>query len=171
VDISEIRRITKLSQRQFAEYFGIPVGTLRNWEQGISTPPNYVFQMIITRIRRDTMINIETMKFIKLLDKLAELSLNGIESFDDANESTYRTKIFYDPIVAQDEKGYKVVADACVIDDPMCYHHDIISYYDRDSFEYTIRVMIDEDGAYIKVELLKYEDIIIIENGNWYFTK
>ena len=58
--IDDIRKITQMSQRQFAEHFGIPVGTLRNWEQGIAKPPDYVFQMIISSIRRDKMINIET---------------------------------------------------------------------------------------------------------------
>ena len=63
--INDLRNITQMTQRQFAEYFGIPVGTLRNWEQGIANPPEYVFQMIITSIRRDKMINVETINFFK----------------------------------------------------------------------------------------------------------
>ena len=85
--ISDLRNITQMTQRQFAEYFGIPVGTLRNWEQGIANPPEYVFQMIITSIRRDKMINVETIKFVQMLDELAVLSKNGILPFENAKEA------------------------------------------------------------------------------------
>lgn len=36
--VADLRRETKLSQRQFAELFGIPVRTLQQWEQGKSAP-------------------------------------------------------------------------------------------------------------------------------------
>ena len=44
--IKELRKITGLSQAQFAEKFHIPVGTLAHWEQGIRKPPDYVIYMI-----------------------------------------------------------------------------------------------------------------------------
>ena len=72
MDIKEIRQITRLSQREFSLFFGIPIGTLRNWEQGIAKPPEYVFNMIFASLRRDKMINVETIKFIRMLDELAE---------------------------------------------------------------------------------------------------
>jgi len=37
-DVKEIRRKTGLSQPKFADIFHIPVGTLRNWEQGRRHP-------------------------------------------------------------------------------------------------------------------------------------
>ena len=171
MEISELRAITGLSQREFAAYFGIPVGTLRNWEQGIATPPSYVFQMIFASMRRDKMINIETIKFRKMLDELAELSANGIEPFENATYESFHSKIFYDS-KKLDEEGYKVVLQACLTLD----HHDIISYYDADSFEYNVRVKIDEESfpdesiPYVEVKLLISEDIIIIEDGKWYFA-
>ena len=167
--ISELRNITRLSQRQFAQRFGIPVGTLRNWEQGIATPPEYVLQMIYTAMRRDKMINLETIKFVKMLDELALLSANGIDAFENANIETFNTKIFYDES-SFTEDGYPVVLDACIVDDPKCYHHDIYSYYDDDSLEYKIRVVIDEVSACVNVTLLISEDIVVIENGKWYFA-
>ncbi len=33
-----VRRVLKLTQEQFAEQFGIPLGTLRYWEQGRKEP-------------------------------------------------------------------------------------------------------------------------------------
>ena len=168
--ISELRYITKMSQCQFAEHFGIPVGTLRNWEQGIANPPKYVFQMIFTSMRRDKMINVETIKFVRLLDELAELSRQGIEPFENANETTFGEKIFYDNRVSDEDGGYKVVLDACILDDPECYHHDIVSYYADDSLEYKVKVNVDEESAYVTVKLLISEDLIIIEDGAWYFA-
>jgi putative transcriptional regulator len=38
VDVKAIRAKTKLSQSKFAALFMIPVGTLRNWEQGRRYP-------------------------------------------------------------------------------------------------------------------------------------
>jgi putative transcriptional regulator len=46
--IKELRKKTNLSQSKFAKKFGIPVGTLAHWEQGVRTPPNYVISMIET---------------------------------------------------------------------------------------------------------------------------
>ena len=47
--IKELRKITGLSQSEFAKKFHIPVGTLAHWEQEIRTPPDYVIYMM-TRI-------------------------------------------------------------------------------------------------------------------------
>ena len=168
--MNDLRNMTGMSQRQFAEHFGIPVGTLRNWEQGIASPPDYVFQMIFTSLRRDKMINVETIKFVRMLDDLAELGLNGFAPFEEATQENRCEKIFYDTQTTDGQEGYRIVLDACIIDDPECYHHDVISYYDSDSLEYTVRVMFDEESVpYISVELLISEDSVVIENGSWYF--
>lgn len=165
--ISELRKIINMSQRQFSEHFGIPVGTLRNWEQGISNPPEYVFQMIFTAIRRDKMINVETIKFVKMLDELAARTANGIEPFAEINEERRDVRIHYNELDAGGEEGYRVVCDSCIIDG----HHDIISYWDSGSIEYQIRAIIDAKyGAHINVKLLLSEDLIVIENGKWYFA-
>lgn len=45
-DIKYLRSQLDLTQNEFAAYFGIPVKTVRNWEQGLNTPPQYVPLMI-----------------------------------------------------------------------------------------------------------------------------
>lgn len=45
-NIKEIRWATGLSQKAFAELYGIPISTLRNWEQGSNSPAPYVIGMI-----------------------------------------------------------------------------------------------------------------------------
>ena len=46
--IKELRGISGLSQSRFAESFDIPLSTLKDWEQGRRTPPQYVINMIKT---------------------------------------------------------------------------------------------------------------------------
>lgn len=38
VDVAAIRAQLGMSQGEFGENFGIPTGTIRNWEQGIRSP-------------------------------------------------------------------------------------------------------------------------------------
>ena len=39
--IKELRGINGLSQSKFAKLFDIPLSTLKDWEQGRRTPPQY----------------------------------------------------------------------------------------------------------------------------------
>jgi putative transcriptional regulator len=49
VDVRSIRRRLKLTQTEFAQRFGIPPGTLRDWEQGRRRPegPARAFLLVI----------------------------------------------------------------------------------------------------------------------------
>ncbi|MDO9317565.1 MAG: helix-turn-helix domain-containing protein [Gammaproteobacteria bacterium] len=38
IDVKAIREKTGMSQERFSATFGIPIGTLRHWEQGLRTP-------------------------------------------------------------------------------------------------------------------------------------
>jgi putative transcriptional regulator len=51
VDVLEVRAKMGLSQAQFATRFGLPPGTLRNWEQGRSRPdaPTRVLLAVIAK--------------------------------------------------------------------------------------------------------------------------
>lgn len=44
--IRELRDSTGLTQKQFADLFHIPLSTLRKWEQGTASPPDYVLHLI-----------------------------------------------------------------------------------------------------------------------------
>ena len=172
MDIKKLRNHVQMSQREFSNYFGIPIGTLRNWEQGIASPPDYVFHMMSAALRRDKMINVETIKFLKMLDELVELVENGIEEFGKATEKTYRTKIFYDKKTADDNGNCNIVLDACIIDDIDYYHHDVIGYYGDDSNEYKVQVAFDEDYGtpYVLVNLLESDEQIVVDDEHWYFA-
>lgn len=46
INIKELRRKTGMTQKGFAEHFGIPLSTLRKWEQGEASPPDYLIHLI-----------------------------------------------------------------------------------------------------------------------------
>ena len=51
IDVRAIRDKTGMSQQQFCAAFGISLGTLRNWEQGLRTPrgPARVLLKVVDR--------------------------------------------------------------------------------------------------------------------------
>lgn len=44
--IQELRVKTGLSQSKFAEYFGLPLRTVQEWEQGRRKPPDYIPKLL-----------------------------------------------------------------------------------------------------------------------------
>ena len=46
MEIQELRKITGLSQSKFAEYFGLPLRTVQEWEQGRRKPPEYIPELL-----------------------------------------------------------------------------------------------------------------------------
>lgn len=44
--VREVRANTRMNQKEFANYFGIPIRTLQEWEQGRRNPPSYVVNLL-----------------------------------------------------------------------------------------------------------------------------
>lgn len=44
--IKELRDSTGMTQKDFSNLYGIPLSTLRKWEQGESSPPPYVLNLL-----------------------------------------------------------------------------------------------------------------------------
>ncbi len=112
------------------------------------------------------MLNIETMKFMHMLNELAILTKNGIDEFENATSENIDSKVFYNKNAQNKDGNYKIVLDPCLID-----HHDVISYYGDDSSEYSIAVSFDNDHnkPYIIIKFFLSEEEIMIENGQWFF--
>ena len=53
MDIKEMRDMTRLTQREFAAKFDIPIGTLRRWEYGESKPAPYIIKLIALQLPVD----------------------------------------------------------------------------------------------------------------------
>jgi predicted nucleotidyltransferase len=50
--IKQIRNNTQMTQEEFSSFLGIPLKTLRNWEQGIRKPNDWTEDLIIDRALR-----------------------------------------------------------------------------------------------------------------------
>lgn len=48
--IREMRSSVNMSQEEFSQFVGVSVSTIRNWEQGRSSPPKYVMPMLKTLV-------------------------------------------------------------------------------------------------------------------------
>lgn len=62
MEIKEIRKLTLLSQKEFAEKYNIPIYTLKKWELDASDPnhrncPEYVKQLLEKAVRTDSSIS------------------------------------------------------------------------------------------------------------------
>ena len=73
VAVKELRESTGLTQKEFSSLYGIPVSTLRKWEQGESSPAPYVLTLLARTLPNGNTV----MKKIKTKD--------GQEFYYDAN--------------------------------------------------------------------------------------
>lgn len=51
--LKEKRKRCNLTQQDFSELFHIPIGTLRAWEQGFQSPPDYYKFLLKTMFSSD----------------------------------------------------------------------------------------------------------------------
>jgi putative transcriptional regulator len=65
--IKELRLSTRMTQREFAGYFNIPLRTIENWETGKRNPPEYVVELIRYKIEKE-----EDMNRTKLLNEIKD---------------------------------------------------------------------------------------------------
>lgn len=65
--IKELRLSTRMTQREFAGYFNIPLRTIENWETGKRNPPEYVVELIRYKIEKE-----ENMNRTKLLNEIKD---------------------------------------------------------------------------------------------------
>lgn len=53
MEIKELRKLTKLSQKQFSEKYNIPLPTIRHWEQRQRECPKYVLDLLEFKVKED----------------------------------------------------------------------------------------------------------------------
>ena len=54
--ITEIRKSTGLNRKDFANYLGLPLMTLEDWEAGRKTPPEYIPRLIEYRLKYEILM-------------------------------------------------------------------------------------------------------------------
>lgn len=115
------------------------------------------------------MIDVKTLKLIKIIDELKELSKNGIKPFSECTEENDGQYVFYDENALNPDETHKICLDTIVCEE----HHDVICYYeDYAGDTYSLRdecyigVVTTEEEPFINIHLKDGHDIIIYD-GNW----
>lgn len=65
--IKELRLSARMTQKQFAGYFNIPLRTIENWETGKRNPPEYLIELIRYKLKKE-----ENMNRTKLLNEIKD---------------------------------------------------------------------------------------------------
>ena len=183
--LKELRLNAGMTQKEFAENLGIPIGTVRNWEQGVTAPADYMYEMISRIMEMDDMINWDTIKLIDLMNTLCRLNTGRFIPFSTARpeqnplafpRDDNEIGILYDdkqPIdLGYGYLLYRAVAD-CQLDE---LHHDIISYWDdyyKDQFY--IGVVVDTRDESNKSLELRFksekgpmgDQLIVLDPDGW----
>ena len=55
-----MRKECGMKQKEFAEYFGIPVRTLQDWERGVRHMPDYLLRLMIYKLEIEKLIEKKT---------------------------------------------------------------------------------------------------------------
>ncbi len=91
--IRDLRTATGMTQQAFAAHFGIPVSTLRKWEQGESTPPAYVITLLAKalpaadeKLRRLSGRNGKVLYYNREAGKVADAQGNEIMVTEDLDQ-------------------------------------------------------------------------------------
>jgi transcriptional regulator with XRE-family HTH domain len=53
VELRELRKTIGMNLREFAEYFGIPLRTIEDWEAGRRKMPAYLFRLMVYRVKAE----------------------------------------------------------------------------------------------------------------------
>lgn len=95
--IKELRLSTRMTQREFAGYFNIPLRTIENWETGKRNPPEYVVELIRYRLEKEDLL----MKLVELNEgtrtELIEGTLQEIAEYLKDNPNLYTWQLDNDP--------------------------------------------------------------------------
>lgn len=54
--IAELRRAANMSRPEFADYFKLPYRTLQNWELGLRECPDYLLELMIYKLQKESII-------------------------------------------------------------------------------------------------------------------
>ena len=122
----------------------------------------------------NTGVDLQTLKFISMLNTLAEKTTYGFTGFSKLNytpdEDYHKHGIIY---IDDDSTSFgKIIMDMCVDE----HHHDVISTYDTyvNGMDYDVRVVSDERSSEEPIYWIDVTDTsglsIVIEDGRWYWS-
>lgn len=114
-----MRDMTGQTQKEFANRFGIPLGTLRRWEYGESRPAPYVLKMIAEQLplKKESLLKIESVYGTFYYDETINMIMD-----------CKGTKIS----VSEDLEGVKLQNLAIYARDLFDAYYDAVERFDRD---------------------------------------
>lgn len=56
MNFKELRQLSGMTQKEFAEYFEIPKRTIENWDEGIRQCPEYLFKLMEYKLTKEGII-------------------------------------------------------------------------------------------------------------------
>lgn len=59
MDFKELRKASGMSQRKYAEYFGIPRRTIENWDSGINECAPYLIDLMKYKLEKENKLGEE----------------------------------------------------------------------------------------------------------------
>lgn len=54
--IKELRLMSKMTQKEFANFLNLPLRTVENWETGIRNPKTYIIELIEYKLKNEKII-------------------------------------------------------------------------------------------------------------------
>ena len=57
MSIKELRTLSGMTQKAFAEYFNIPKRTIENWEGSINKCPEYLLDLMFYKLKNEGLIS------------------------------------------------------------------------------------------------------------------
>ena len=55
--LKSMRKEANMTQRDFAEYFGIPIRTVEDWERGVRHMSDYVLRLLAYKMEMENLIS------------------------------------------------------------------------------------------------------------------
>lgn len=55
--LKSMRKEANMTQKDFAEYFGIPIRTVEDWERGVRHMPDYVLRLFVYKMEMEERIS------------------------------------------------------------------------------------------------------------------
>ena len=54
--IKELITASGMTQKDFSEYFGIPIRTIEDWSTGKRKPPSYLIDLMLYKLKKENII-------------------------------------------------------------------------------------------------------------------
>lgn len=126
--IKELRMQTGMSRQQFADYLGIPRGTIRNWEQGVSKPADYFINLIEKLLIYETIIHIYSGTYMNV-HYYWDKDCNGYHLYILNNKEPVKL-ITFPAVYVQDYKTfYKLEAEIQI--EKFIENNEVDKYYEK----------------------------------------